>query len=84
MRWGNDIKPSVAGVDVAGSMFLINDAMKQRAVAFAFSCFFRSDKQIRFQIWRPAVNSTGDAFQLIWEMPVVPSVVGAREDVSTY
>ena len=84
MRWGNDIKPSVAGVDVAGSIFLINDKFRRTGVMFGFSCFFRSNKKFRTQIWRPPVNSTGDRFELIWEMSVTPSVVNSREDVSSF
>ena len=77
---GNQLQASVSGVDVSGATFLLNDVILTRGVVFAYSAFFRSNKPIRFQIWRPSGNLK--SFRLISETRVIPSVVLDREDVS--
>ena len=61
---------------------MMNDMILTEGIVFAYSAYFRSDKPIRFQIWRPVVNGTKDSYRLIGETRVIPSVTNAREDVS--
>ena len=77
---GNQLQASVSGVDVSGATFLLNDVILTRGVVFAYSAFFRSNKPLRFQIWRPSGNQK--SFRLISETRVIPSLVLDREDVS--
>ena len=79
---GNDIKASASGVDIAGATLIMNDMILTEGVVFAYSAYFRSDKPVRFQIWRPVVNETTNAYRLIGETRVIPSVKNDREDVS--
>ena len=80
---GNQLQASISGVDVAGATFLLNDVILTRGVVFAYSAFFRSNKPIRFQIWRPlTLNVNEKSFRLISETRVLPSVLLDREDVS--
>ena len=79
---GNQLQASVSGVDVGGATFLLNDVILTRGVVFAYSAFFRSNKPLRFQIWRPELVNQ-KSFRLISETRVIPSVVLDREDVST-
>ena len=89
MRLGNALQASTSGVDVPGVIFLMNDVILQEGVVFAFSAFFRSDKPIRIQIWRPDSREdetqdpeTSSAFRLLFETRIIPSVINRREDVS--
>ena len=82
-RVGNDIQPSLSGVDVAGATFLLEQKIKRNGRVFAFSGYFRNTNKIRFQIWRPS-NSTvtnPQEFRLVAETRLQPSVENAREDV---
>ena len=80
---GNQLQASISGVDVAGATFLLNDVILTCGVVFAYSAFFRSNKPIRFQIWRPlTLNINEKSFRLISETRVLPSVLLDREDVS--
>ena len=81
---GNDIKASASGVDIAGATLIMNDMILTESVVFAYSAYFRSDKPVRFQIWRPVVNETTNAYRLIGETRVIPSVKNDREDVSIH
>ena len=73
----------MSGVDVAGATFLINDVILKRGVVFAYSAFFRSNKPVRLQIWRPlSLSADEKAFRLVSETRVVPSLILSREDVS--
>ena len=76
---GGDIRPSSSGVDTAGATFLLSDDFGAEGVLFAFQAYFRSDKPVRFQIWRP-VDSDGN-FKLISDTRVVPSVTNGVEDI---
>ncbi|KAI0213831.1 hypothetical protein LSAT2_001082 [Lamellibrachia satsuma] len=78
---GNDIKASASGVDIAGATLIMNDMILTEGVVFAYSAYFRSDKPVRFQIWRPVVNETTNAYRLIGETRVIPSVKNDREDI---
>lgn len=49
-RYGNPIKASSSGVDVAGAAFLLNDIVLVQGVLFAFRVYHRSDKPIRLQV----------------------------------
>ena len=85
---GNDLIPSASGIDVAGSIFLLNDKILGDGVLFAFSAFFRHDTVVRLQIWRPLsanIDAQGDnlPFELLSELRVIQAVQQAREDVST-
>ena len=79
---GNDIKASVSGVDTAGATLIMNDMILNEGVVFAYSAYFRSDKPVRFQIWRPLVNGSKNAYRLVGETRVIPSLKNGREDVS--
>ena len=81
VRIGNDLKPSASGVDVPGATFILNNAFLSDGVVFAFSAFFRSDKAMRFQVWRPTPSKKD--FQLIGEIEHIPSVMYSHEDVSS-
>jgi hypothetical protein len=85
-RIGNKIIGSPSGVDVEGAIFLLNDVSLEEGVVFAFSAYFRTNSKTTFQIWRPSnatsANPDTTNFELIGELPVVPSVVDSREDVS--
>jgi len=84
-RVGNEIsKPSLSGVDVPRATFLQKDIILTEGVVFAYSAYFRSDKPVTYQIWRPVNegNTEGDTYRLIAQTRVLPSVVGGREDVS--
>ena len=81
---GNQILASSSGVDVSGATFLMNDVILTQGVVFAYSAFFRSNKPVRFQIWRPqSLHVQETKFTLIGETRVIPSVLFKREDVST-
>ena len=84
VRVGNECKASESGVDVPNTAFLLKDNIPNEGVVFAFSAFFRSNKPVRFQIWRPYVNGndTDNEFQLRADIRHVPSVELAQEDVS--
>ena len=79
-RVGNAIRRSSSGVDVPDTAFLTNDVLEE-GVLFAFRAYFRSDKPVRFQIWRPTPDGSEGNFTLIWESRVVPSLVPDMEDV---
>ncbi len=80
---GNQILASSSGVDVSGATFLMNDVILTQGVVFAYSAFFRSNKPLRFQIWRPqSLHVSETKFTLIGETRVIPSVLFKREDVS--
>ena len=79
---GNDIKASVSGVDTAGATLIMNNMILNEGVVFAYSAYFRSDKPVRFQIWRPLVNGSKNAYRLVGETRVIPSLKNGREDVS--
>ena len=82
-RIGNELKASNSGVDVAGAIFLVNDKILQNGVVFAFSAYFRTDKPVRFQLWRPLTSRSDETkFRLIAEYRVTPSIPGDKEDVS--
>ena len=78
---GNEIKASVSGVDEAGTTVLMSEVVLDEGVVFAYSAFFRSEKPVRFQIWRP-VENVSESYQLVGETRVIPAVNKAREDVS--
>lgn len=78
---GNEIKASVSGVDEAGTTVLMSEVVLEEGVVFAYSAFFRSEKPVRFQIWRP-VENVSESYQLVGETRVIPAVNKAREDVS--
>jgi len=78
---GNRIVASASGLEVARTTVLMSDVILNEGVVFAYSAFFRSDKPVRFQIWRP-VENVSDSYQLIGETRVIPAVMNAREDVS--
>ena len=80
-RVGNAIRSSFSGVDVAGATFLINDIVLADGVLFAFRAYFRSDKSVRFQIWRPVPNEAEGTFELISDNKVIPSLVDGVEDI---
>ena len=81
---GNEIKASVSGVDTAGATLIMNDMILNEGVVFAYSAYFRSDKPVRFQIWRPVVNGSKNAYRMVGETRVIPSLKDGREDVSIY
>ena len=77
------MKASQSGVDVAGTIFLLNDQVLTDGVVYAFRSYFRSDKTVRFQMWHP-VGTRSDGrqeFTLVGETRVIPSVL-STEDVS--
>ena len=81
-RVGNAIQSSLSGVDLPGATFLINDIVLDEGVLFAFRAYFRSDKPLRFQIWRPVPNAVMEGrFRLISDTWVIPSVVNEVEDI---
>ncbi|KAK2145332.1 hypothetical protein LSH36_687g01025 [Paralvinella palmiformis] len=81
-RIGNELKASNSGVDVAGAIFLVNDKILQNGVVFAFSAYFRTDKPVRFQLWRPLTSRSDETkFRLIAEYRVTPSIPGDKEDI---
>ena len=80
-RVGNAIRSSSSGVDVAGATFLINDIVLAEGVLFAFRAYFRSDKPVRFQIWRPIPSGVEGTFELISDSKVIPSLVNEVEDI---
>jgi len=83
-RVGNAIQGSSSGVDTPGATFLINDFVLADGVLFAFRAYFRSDKPLYFQIWRPvAANDTSsdDDFSLVAGWRVIPSIVDDIEDI---
>ena len=80
--FGNTIKASLSGLDVAGATILLNDMILTEGVVFAYSAFIRSNKPVHFQIWRSVVNGTKDSYRLIGDTRVVPSVNNDKEDVS--
>ena len=85
-RVGNEIsQASLSGVDVPGATFLQKDIILTEGVVFAYSAYFRSDKPVTYQIWRPVNDSQSqdDTYRLIAQTRVLPAVVGGREDVST-
>jgi hypothetical protein len=84
-RVGNEIsRPSLSGVDVPRATFLQKDIILTEGVVFAYSAYFRSDKPVRFQIWRPMTGPgvESNTYRLISQTRVLPAVVAAREDVS--
>ena len=85
-RVGNEPTASVSGVDVPMTAFLLKEDIQNEGVVFAFSAFFRSNKPVRFQIWRPYLNGnhTENEFQLRAEIKHLPSIELAREDVSEF
>ena len=80
--FGNTIKASLSGLDVAGATILLNNMILTHGFVFAYSAFIRSNKPVHFQIWRSVVNGTKDSYRLIGDTRVVPSVNNDREDVS--
>ena len=82
-RIGSDIKSSSSGIDWQGTTFLLNgDPFYQpEGVLFAFAAYFRNNKPMTFQVWRP-VNMAISEFRLIAEWPITPTVTRGREDVS--
>lgn len=81
-RIGNEIQASLSGVDARGAMFLQTNIVLTEGVVFAYSAYFRNNKRVRFQIWRPVhhVNESS-AYRLLAETTVTPSVVLSREDI---
>ncbi len=83
---GNGVVASKSGVDHPGVIFLLDDLILVEGVLFAYSAFFRSDTQLRFQVWRPMptnlAKESDRLFRLVGETVVIPSVIDAREDVS--
>ena len=82
IKVGNEIRASESGVDVDNTVFLINQAVTSPGSVFAFSAWFRSNKNLAFQIWTP-VNGT-NSYRLKWQLPVTPSVTQQQEDVSRF
>ena len=82
-RVGNDVKASSSGIDFAGSLWIMADKIPTDGVVFAYSAYFRSDKPVRFQIWRPVVKGSDDVHRFVGETWVVPSAKNAKEDVSS-
>ena len=80
-RVGNAIRRSSSGVDVPGATFLINDIVQADGVLFAFRAYFRSDKPVRFQIWRPTSDGSNGTFELVSDTKVIPSLVDEMEDI---
>ena len=78
---GNEIIASTLGIDTAGVTMIMNDLIATDGVVFAYSAYFRSEKPVRFQIWRPVSNETRE-FRLVGETRVIPSLKNGREDVS--
>ena len=78
---GNEIIASTSGIDTAGVMLIMDDLIFTDGVVFAYSAYFRSEKPVRFQIWRPVSSETKE-FQLVGETRVIPSLKNGREDVS--
>ena len=84
---GNEVKPSISGIDISGSTFLIKNAVLTDGVVFAFSAFFRNDNPVQLQIWRPTTSgreADRNYYKLISQMRVIPSIRGAREDVRVF
>lgn len=80
---GNGLKASASGVDVPGTTFLLNQAIEEEGVLFAFAAFFRSYTPVRFQIWKPVNDTATDTdFTLKAELRTIPSVVRQVEVVS--
>ena len=78
---GNEIIASTSGIGTAGVTVIMNDLIFTDGVVFAYSVYFRSEKPVRFQMWRPVSNETNE-FQLVGETRVIPSLKNGREDVS--
>ncbi len=74
---------SNSGVKLPGVTFLQHDFNLVEGVIFAFSAFMRTDAAVHFQLWRPVSAGTDQMFTLVADYPVIPSVIGKREDVST-
>ena len=80
---GNELNSGGTGQDAQGATFLFNDAVARNGILYAFSAFIENRSRMRFQVWRPVVNSTdGRDYALAAETLARPSVVGQREDVS--
>ena len=87
VKIGNEFRGSQSGVNVADVAFMVGNKIGVTGVVFAFSAYFRSDKPIQFQIWRPLSSSRGGStnkFQLLQQVRTIPSVIDAREDVSSF
>jgi len=82
-RIGNPIRSSTSGMNVPGAVFLINDIVLREGVLYAYRSYFRSDKPVHFQVWRPEGEETptGRDFKLISDVRIVPSVVDQVEDI---
>lgn len=82
-RIGNPIRSSTSGVNVPGAVFLINDIVLREGVLYAYRAYFRSDKPVHFQVWRPEGEETptGRDFKLISDVRIVPSIVDEVEDI---
>ena len=79
---GNPILFSRSGVDAsAKNIFLLNEVISVPGALFAFSVYFRNNRDVIIQIWRP-VTSGGTRYELISQLRVTPAAVEHREDVS--
>ena len=78
---GNHIRSSRSGVDVPRNIFLLKDPVSKPGVLFAVSAYFRNDREVAAQIWRPYGTASRGRFRLISEVKFIPSVIDQREDV---
>lgn len=60
------------------SIFLLDAAVTNPGILFAFSAFFANDKSVVLQVYRPV---TGSTYRLIAEITTTPTVLSGHEDI---
>jgi len=78
---------SDSSIGVPGVTFLLNDTALDDGIIFAFSAYIHAVTPVRLQVWRAAAdqqttNVNFKPFKLMWELRVVPTAAGQRQDVS--